>query len=166
MENISEALYKDIRPYTLEKIVNIYNEKDAIHAIQRGLVWNTVRVEVLWDSLMRGIPIGTLSIRNKGGIYEILDGQQRACAMNMAFTNLPDATSPEEEKTNSLLWIDLGMYSATTENEQGNTTISERKFIFRVTTAAHPWGYELSDNETKTSVLDFPTQRKIVSELE
>lgn len=39
---------------------------DKIHAeipaFQRGLVWNPAQIEVLWDSLLRGIPIGVISL--------------------------------------------------------------------------------------------------------
>lgn len=31
-------------------------------SFQRGLVWKPAQIEVLWDSLMRGIPIGALSL--------------------------------------------------------------------------------------------------------
>ena len=31
-------------------------------SFQRGLVWSPAQIEVLWDSLMRGIPIGALSL--------------------------------------------------------------------------------------------------------
>ena len=36
----------------------------SIPPLQRGLVWNAARMEALWDSVLRGIPIGAISIRN------------------------------------------------------------------------------------------------------
>ena len=33
-----------------------------IPVFQRGLVWSPAQVELLWDSVMRGIPIGCITL--------------------------------------------------------------------------------------------------------
>ena len=142
-----------------------------IPAVQRGKVWNAVRAEILWDSLLRNIPIGTLSIRpvqdkeNNDCHWDILDGQQRTNAIAMGFHNFPKNDSTDEKKKESLLWLDLGMQEAYTEQNDEKIKHSERKYFFKVTTAAHPWGYKLSDNETKNSILREWEKRCAVEKL-
>ena len=45
-------------------VENIWNGdiRITIPDIQRGLVWNAAQIEVFWDSLLRGIPIGWFSV--------------------------------------------------------------------------------------------------------
>ena len=43
-----------------------------IPALQRGLVWKPKQVELLWDSLLRGFPIGLFMLSDVG------DGQSNA----------------------------------------------------------------------------------------
>ncbi len=133
----------------------------AIPAVQRGKVWNAVRTEILWDSLLRGIPIGSLSIRpvENEKCWQLLDGQQRSNAIALGYMDF-------NKQSNSILWIDLGMNSAATEQNDGNIKQSNRKFFFRVTTQAHPWGYKLSDNETKNTVLSASEKRAAVHNIE
>ena len=132
----------------------------AIPAVQRGKVWNAVRTEVLWDSLLRGIPIGSLSIRpvENEKCWQLLDGQQRSNAISLGYEDF-------NEKNNSILWTDLGMSSADIEQNDGNTKRSSRRFFFRVTTQAHPWGYKLSDNETKNKILNAEEKRNAVKNI-
>ena len=119
-----------------------------IPAFQRGLVWNPAQIEVLWDSLLRGIPIGALSLIPKEGAerysqmatedqrskgYFILDGQQRCNAITLGFREFNGADK------NPILWIDL----FPSEEIQKR---SNRRFFFYVTTPARPWGYSISDS--------------------
>lgn len=143
-------------PLYLPMIASFLNNKFLrIPAVQRGKVWNAVRAEILWDSLLRNIPIGTLSIRpvldktTKECHWDLLDGQQRTNAIAMGFHEFPAVDSDIDHKLESILWIDLKMTEADTEQNDKKTRHSERRFFFKVTTAAHPWGYKLSDNETK-----------------
>ena len=63
----------------------------SIPALQRGLVWKPKQIELLWDSLMRGIPIGSFVIceaidsqrksDDDQAKYHLLDGQQRVNAI-------------------------------------------------------------------------------------
>ncbi len=130
-------------------------------AVQRGKVWNAVRVEVLWDSILRGISIGSMCARPTEGEqckWDLLDGQQRVNAINLGYEEFPTEKSGGKENT-SILWLDLAMKSDITEHNDGKVKASERKFFFRVTTPGHPWGYNLSDNETRNSLLSTDEKR-------
>ncbi len=109
--------------------------------LQRGLVWSPLQIELLWDSLLRGFPIGSLVVcrtrnpeRDEAAriTHDLLDGQQRTQAITLGyadpFTNGVNASS--------ILWIDLNVSSA-----------GSRRFLFRVTTTAHPWGYRRRDDQ-------------------
>lgn len=128
-----------------------------IPPVQRGKVWNATRVEVLWDSIMRNIPIGTIDIRPVHDGWEILDGQQRTNSIAMGYQSFS-----ESQKEQAILWLDIGRLSSCAEEEQ---TKIDRKFFFRVTTVAHPWGYKLSDDETKNIPLKHWEQKAAVDGL-
>lgn len=127
----------------------------VIPEIQRGLVWNPTRCEVLWDSIMRGVPIGAISVRRSmtredNCCWEIFDGQQRSNAVSMGYSTFgEDVESP-------ILWIDLDP----PDNTYG------RKFVFMVTTRAHPWGYELSSDEKSDNRLKTWEQREAVDKID
>lgn len=144
----------------------------TIPSVQRGKVWNAVRAEVLWDSLLRNIPIGTLSIRpvkdptNGNCHWDLLDGQQRTNAIMLGYQDFPSMKSSLEQKEKSILWLDLGMYEEDTEQNDGTKKRSERKFFFKVTTLAQPWGYKLSDNEIQNSYLKAYEKHDSVEHIE
>ena len=140
-----------------EAICNGYFE---IPPIQRGLVWNATQIEVLWDSILRGIPVGAIGLRREGNKFLVLDGQQRANAITRAFLSYPSNRDCEEKKLESILWIDLG-YQQTEED----AVKVNRKYMFRVTTAAHPWGYVVSKDETSSDVISVSTQRDACAQL-
>ena len=148
-------------PVFLDELAAGFKEQQyfSIPAVQRGLVWDSVRCEVLWDSILRGIPIGALSLkRNDIGKWEIFDGQQRANAIMLGYS---DYNSKESKK---ILWIDLEPDQA--EMSSDNDPDNHRKFAFRLTTTAHPWGYTLSKNETRTTCLTATEQREAVENLD
>ena len=50
-----------------------------IPELQRGLVWKPAQVELLWDSILRGFPIGSFllsDIPDDKERYYLMDGQQ------------------------------------------------------------------------------------------
>ncbi len=144
--------------YSLKDIA-LWNDKDTVEvhipALQRGLVWKPKQIELLWDSLFRGIPIGSFVIcpyidtQKRSGEaaakYHLLDGQQRANAIQLGFD---DFASPQNPK-GALLWLDL--------QPEKMPQQSTRNFLFRVATPAHPWGYDRLDNEGYLRAFDIRT---------
>ena len=122
--------------------------------LQRGFVWEPAKVINLWDSLLRGFPVGSLllsEISEKSAIGDdaesqtakhwLLDGQQRATSIAMGFYNPWHTGSQTEdslkEKLWSLkviptLWLDL---LSVDEDET-------KRFFPLLVTQSHPWGYK------------------------
>jgi hypothetical protein len=125
----------------------------AIPSLQRGAVWKPGQVEMLWDSILRGFPIGALVMcpkfegqdyhsgkHGKGWADEhvthyLLDGQQRCNAIALGFLDALRAV--DDEQPQATLWVDLD--PVLTKN-------STRHFVLRVLTASHPWGYTMADD--------------------
>lgn len=136
----------------------------ALPAMQRGAVWKPKQVEMLWDSIARGFPVGAFLLAPydaargeqaakhghaaQAANYHLLDGQQRSTAIALGFLNPWTLTSGEttsEELTapaSAVLWVDL----APAEEK------SDAEFVFRVVTRSHPWGYRRSNAEETLSV--------------
>lgn len=128
--------------------------------VQRGKVWNAVRVEILWDSILRGLPIGVFSIKPIADGWELMDGQQRSTAIAMAFDF---GGFDDDDSLAPILWMDIGKFGALT----GETDICyekqnspNRRYNFKVTTAAHPWGYGDSCSETSNDIFPIGRQRE------
>jgi hypothetical protein len=122
--------------------------------IQRNSVWNVAQIERLWDSIMRGYPIGSFLVapRKKGDKardlfngrqvstddegYYLLDGQQRTRAILLGFKSIDNAR----------LWIDLNP-----SLKFDNSEFNDRKFMFRVLTSYQPWGMDDRNPSSKLS---------------
>jgi len=130
----------------------------SLPALQRGAVWKPQQVEALWDSLVRGFPIGAFLLApydarrgdknylhqqastktietqpyNNLPRYHLLDGQQRANAIALGFLNLWNLP---RKNAKAALWVDLEPPKAQ----------DERDVVFRVVTRSHPWGYRFQD---------------------
>ena len=134
--------------------------------LQRGSVWKPHQIEHIWDSITREFPIGSLLLtpyqenlrQQKFAFgqrqqekheheyqYDLLDGQQRCTAIAVGFLNAWNADrrrlSPKDALSDApfALWIDLAA-EALKEFPTDN-----RKFLFRVTSRSHPWGYRRGD---------------------
>lgn len=140
-----------------------------IPPVQRGLVWKAVQAEVLWDSILRGFPIGTFSLKRTedDSCYDLMDGQQRANAISMAFDFDKTPTKEMLARAHELLccqkaeaqwqeiepamkpvlWIDL-------LPERQGPAGEKRKYHFKVTTAANPWGYGNGGDEKRNDIFD------------
>lgn len=125
--------------YTLWQIASWTSDDSEvlIPALQRGLVWKPSQVELLWDSILRGFPIGSFmlsDIVNNDGIgnYYLMDGQQRFNAISLGYNKVTDAKA--------VLWIDL------LPPKSQNST---RKYWIKVTTAPHPWGFKNDDQANR-----------------
>lgn len=143
-DNISLCSLQDIAGWQINA-KNTTGVKVAMPALQRGYVWSAAQVEWLWDSLVRQLPIGSfLATKYSDNLVSkkvtseprdnntllLLDGQQRATAIALAFCNPWGSNSPSYPMA---LWIDItppeGIYT-------------DRAFMFRLLTHAHPWGYQ------------------------
>lgn len=128
-------------------------------ALQRGAVWKVDQIEALWDSILQGFPLGAFllspfddSLGQQNFKHEthaaptskpthmLLDGQQRANGIALAFLNPWHNTSPAAD-AKSVLWVDLAPPPKGRDVE----------FAFRAVTRAHPWGYSLTNPSERVS---------------
>lgn len=130
--------------YTLWQIASWTSEESEvlIPALQRGLVWKPRQVELLWDSILRGFPIGSFmlsDIVNQEGIgkYYLMDGQQRYNAISIGFNTVKAARA--------VLWIDLLPPSSNS---------STRSFWIKATTTPHPWGFKNDDDANRLNTAE------------
>lgn len=126
------------------------SSKVKLPVVQRGFVWKTKQVENLWDSLLREYPIGSFLLsKTQGDYYDLMDGQQRATSIFLGFLNpyvKQDNVKAWAMKDNlPVLWIDLDP-----EKELSDS----RKYLFRLTTRSHPWGYQANKQDSILSVSD------------
>ena len=136
--------------YTLTQI-SMWAESTQVTlpTVQRGFVWKPSQIENLWDSLLRGYPVGSFVLSYGGGRagvdapLDLLDGQQRATAICLGFGNKAFKQATNQAK----VFIDL-------ESPKGD---DNRKYMFRAITKPHPWGYQAVDN---TKPLDADNIRK------
>lgn len=118
-------------------------KKLLLSSIQRGFVWKPKQIVELWDSLLRGMPIGSLMVSKLSKDQKalsldskdretvlvdteamgLLDGQQRTLAMLLGW--------PDAQPSQHCLWIDLG------ENGQAGSP-----FELRITTKTQPFGFQ------------------------
>lgn len=122
--------------------------------IQRGFVWKPQQIVDLWDSLLRGMPIGSLMFSKlssgksaaaittgsaretqsvDGQAMALLDGQQRTLAMLIGW---PSSKKPAEDHC---LWIDLA-----------GTDHAHSRFDIHLTTRTQPFGFQ-RDHRSKLS---------------
>lgn len=99
-----------------------------IPPVQRSLVWKPVQVELLWDSILRGFPIGAFILSEYEDGFYLMDGQQRYNAICLGFCH--------QATNKSKLWLDIAPKFARN---------STRKFLVKATTISHPWGYYNDD---------------------
>jgi hypothetical protein len=144
MDNIRSNSLQDIADWQL----NRNNESVDLPELQRGFVWKPYQIEGVWDSLLRGFPIGSflLSTDDNKKLF-ILDGQQRATSIALGFYN--PWQDEENQKFWSLkkipvLWLDL------LPNEKTLT----QKYVLKLITQSHPWGYQTVVNTKILSLAD------------
>jgi hypothetical protein len=143
--------------FSLQDIANwqldTENSNVELPSIQRGFVWKPKQVEDLWDSLLRGYPIGSFLFSKTSNKLHLMDGQQRATSIFLGHFNpynTKDATKAWSLKGElPIVWLDL----------KPTVKPATSKYLFRLTTRSHPWGYQANKNETKLSVSD---RRKVL----
>lgn len=114
------------------------NRKVSLPTIQRGFVWKPFQIENLWDSILRGYPLGAFVLTaNESKPLELLDGQQRSTAISLGFGN--------DTFRHSLKYYRIFIDLEKPEPEDS------RKFVIRVITRSHPWGYNKQNNTSPLS---------------
>lgn len=134
--------------------------KVVLPMIQRGFVWKPAQIIELWDSLLQGMPIGTLmvsemdghgaSLALRGGPPDgaseavdarqalgLVDGQQRTLAMLMGWMPFVPGASRHR------LWIDFG-----------DDPPAGHLLRLRVTTRNQPFGFRRDDPNGRLSMDD------------
>ena len=119
----------------------------SIPDIQRGLVWNAAQMEVFWDSLLRGIPVGIFTAAELNNENILLDGQQRYNAVKSAF-----------DSKNGILWCCIF-------DEKSDINIFNRKYLFRWITESHPWGWNFNADEKSSPRLLLLLRKTALSRL-
>lgn len=149
---------KTVACYTIDDISNwlkenknSLNQKIVLPSLQRGFVWKAHQIESLWDSILRGYPIGSLLVNEVSeSKKELLDGQQRCTSISIGYLDFLNAIQPQEIfniKSNiPSVWLDL---------KPPKNSIYKLKFGLRVLTRSHPWGYQLGDNKKRLSTTDI-----------
>ena len=114
--------------------------------LQRGFVWESSKVMDLWDSILRGFPIGSMMLSSIGSDslqrYWMLDGQQRATSIAIGYYNPwnPELSDPaamwslgkKSPKGIPTLWLDL---------KAERRAWDVKMFFPYLATQSHPWGY-------------------------
>jgi hypothetical protein len=139
---------KDV--FSLKEIANWQldseNSNVELPSIQRGFVWKPKQVEDLWDSILRGYPIGSFLFSKTSNKLHLMDGQQRATSIFLGHFNpynTNNATKAWSIKGElPIVWLDI------------KPTIKPitSTYLFRLTTRSHPWGYQANNNDAKLSV--------------
>jgi hypothetical protein len=147
-------LDQDIEILPLEKWLDYASGIDesvyvALPVIQRGSVWKPKQIIDLWDSLLRGMPMGSLMYspmpadilvrkvggqvleKSKAGTIGLIDGQQRTLAMLIAWNHAG-------ERMDRRIWVDFS-------DKPGD----ENLFRFHVTTKNQPFGFQKASPSTK-----------------
>ncbi len=141
----------------------------GLPSLQRGTVWRPNQIELLWDSILRGFPIGSLVACRRlpkekqhtraGAVaisegdnklpwpedqytHHLLDGQQRANAVALAYLD-PFSAQGDRSRSKTILWLDLDP----SRSKDRFPAASTRHHLLRVTTEAHPWGFGVSDDK-------------------
>jgi hypothetical protein len=126
--------------------LNSEQSEVELPSVQRGFVWKPKQVEDLWDSLLREYPIGSFLFSQTGEKKYLMDGQQRATSIFLGFFNPYDIQNTTKAWSIKgelpVIWIDL----------QPNNKPDASKYLIRLTTRSHPWGYQAKNNDNKLSV--------------
>ncbi len=141
--------------------------KIVLPMIQRGFVWKPSQIIELWDSLLCGMPIGSLMVSEMEADYAnvplpgipqplrgelsdprlrlgLVDGQQRTLALLLGW-NLHSSTQASHR-----LWVDFA-----------ETPPAGQLLRLRVTTKNQPFGFRRDDPNAKLSMGDRRKAREV-----
>ena len=127
------------------------NSKVELPPLQRSFVWKASQIESLWDSILRGFPIGSfLMSKSEDEKLFLLDGQQRATSITLGFY---DPWHNKQENENNSFWSLKNVPIVWIDLSPKEKTITQ-KFVIRVVTQSHPWGYQRVNHNSILSVSD------------
>jgi len=153
---------KDDNIYTIADIIcKVKNSEIELPPIQRGFVWSPKKIEDIWDSMLRGFPIGSFICKKNGKKIEILDGQQRLTSILLGF----DWSSCD---TKNNVYLDniksiqnkIKIFLDLIENIA--STHDFRKYNTRVITTSHPWGYQRKRNDKILSYSNINNAKNLI----
>lgn len=144
---------KDI--FNLNEILDWVKKGEVeLPSVQRGFVWKPSQIENLWDSLLRGYPAGSFVLSkslNNTSKLQLLDGQQRATSICLGCYDLSMLKDqPASEYGQNIFKASLKNIRVFIDLQKPDKD-DNRKYVFRVITKSHPWGYQRTDN-TKTLI--------------
>lgn len=138
--------------FSLQQIANwqLNREESSVElpTIQRGFVWKPKQIEDLWDSLLRGYPIGSFLFSQTGQNLYLMDGQQRATSIFLGYFN------PFNSSNATKAWAIKGKLPVVWIDIKPEAKPVDSKFLIRAVTCSHPWGYQSTNNDTKLIVSD------------
>lgn len=119
----------------------------GLPSFQRGQAWDAGRITFLWDSLLRGYPMGSLMLIPAQGVdpvlqrsltnaergrskWLLLDGQQRCRSISLAGCG---SWNNDPKENAARLWIDLADFITEIPGTDAPSP-------FHLTTLADPWG--------------------------
>ena len=166
-KDITRLLQPDCRfvDATLDNLAQAWTASGAfrVPAFQRAVTWDERRVALLWDSVLRGMPIGALLVARSrelpvrlgqtsrsdaldASLHEasddhlaLLDGQQRVSTLASGWRDV------DSEKADERLWLDLAFVP-----DRRDT----RRFAFYQCTRALPWGPGDEDSGARRANVD------------
>jgi hypothetical protein len=115
-------------------------------SVQRGFVWKPKQIEDLWDSILRGYPIGSFLFSKTSAKLHLMDGQQRATSIFLGHFN------PFNTNNATKAWAIKGELPIVWLDIKPKVKPATSKYLFRLTTRSHPWGYQANNNDTKLTV--------------
>ena len=156
-----EFQQKQLKSYSLKEISKWQGEVSreesniTLPSLQRGFVWKAHQIENLWDSILRGYPIGSILIsKSESGNKQLLDGQQRCTSVALGFYDPFEINTKKEflslKDYLPSVWIDLKPVNK----------LNDRKFVVRVLTKSHPWGYQIQREKNGNGKTLSMTQRR------
>lgn len=160
-EEMTRRLFSDesrIDHIAIADWLNSCVEEDAdvpivLPMVQRGSVWKPAQIIDLWDSLLRGFPVGSFMLeevradiivrrvgqsnsqRSGRDAFGLLDGQQRTLSMLIGWPNKPEM--------DRRIWVDFA-----------DDPAPEHLFRYRVTTENHPFGFDRGNPSSRLRLSD------------
>lgn len=147
----------NINIYSLREIsewqLSSENNDVALPPLQRNFVWKPRQMETVWDSILRGYPLGSFLLsENEQNTLFLMDGQQRSTSIALGYHNpwTNEKTHFWSVKDMPVIWVDLKSW-------RSDRNPTDQLYSVRVLTSSHPWGYQQKENGKTLSLKDRKT---------